>query len=137
MSNMIGALLIGSTMIGADPDQSSSRNLQGTVEGGTQITARLYVSMRPRSTVVGGTVIIADLQFRSLSRVRLAGDVTGGTVIIYKAPVRREIVLVGEVGAANDVALLRHGHVHAADLARSARRVDVDQRVLSRTPYYV
>lgn len=115
--SMIGALLIGSTMIGADPDQSSSRNLQGTVEGGTQI--------------------IADLQFRSLSRVRLAGDVTGGTVIIYKAPVRREIVLVGEVGAANDVALLRHGHVHAADLARSARRVDVDQRVLSRTPYYV
>lgn len=133
MSNLIGALQLGSTMIGADPDVQS---LRGGAQGGTQITAGLYVSMRARVTVTGATVIIADLQFRGIPRVRFNGSVSGGTVIVYKAPVRKEILLFGEVGAAVAGSLLRHGQVQVLDATRPQPRADFDQRVLPRVPYY-
>lgn len=136
MSNMIGTLHVGPTMIGADPDQSTRRDLQATVEGGTQISARLNISMRPRVTVTGGTVIAADMQSRSLTRIRFSGQVTGGTVIVYKAPVRKEIILVGEVGAAVAGAMLRHGHVLVLDAPRPRADTDTSQRVQPRVPYY-
>lgn len=135
MSNLIGALHVGPTMIGADADRSN-RNLRATVQGGTQISARFNVSMRPRVTVAGGTVITADMQSRTLTRPRLSGRVVGGTVIVYKAPTRKQIILVGEVGAAVAGSMLRHGHVLVLDAPRPRAVIDNSQRVQPRVPYY-